>query len=273
MKSPHDFLGHLADYFYRVEFQQRGSPHIHMLIWVKDAPKYNSNSVKEITDFVDTYLKCSSDTAKLHDFIQMQLHKHSRTCHKKEDKICRFGYPLPPLKNTMILELLDTDNEKYQQIYREIKKRMNTEKDGFDCTYEQFLGGILKINEEDYIKCIRSSLKAAKVFLKRSPKDIRLNLYNDKALAAWRANIDIQYVLDPYACAMYIVSYISKSQSGISALLHAERMKHVMVIWILRDRFVILEMYFQTVLKSVHKKQFIFYFRCPLPKAQGMLFL
>ena len=32
--------------------------------------------------------------------------------------------------------------------------------------------------------------------------------------------MDIQYVLDVYACAMYIVSYISKAQKGMSELLH-----------------------------------------------------
>ena len=94
LKGPHDCLGHITYYFYKVEFQQRGSPHIHMLMWVKDAPKYNSHSKTEITEFVDSYLKCTSDDAKLQDFIPLQLHKHSRTCHKKEDKICRFGYPL-----------------------------------------------------------------------------------------------------------------------------------------------------------------------------------
>ncbi len=31
--------------------------------------------------------------------------------------------------------------------------------------------------------------------------------------------MDIQFVLDVYACAMYIVSYISKAQKGISELL------------------------------------------------------
>ena len=35
----------------------------------------------------------------------------------------------------------------------------------------------------------------------------------------WRANMDIQFVLDVYACAMYIVSYISKAQKGMSELL------------------------------------------------------
>ena len=32
--------------------------------------------------------------------------------------------------------------------------------------------------------------------------------------------MDIQYVLDVYACAVYIVNYISKGQKGISELLH-----------------------------------------------------
>ena len=48
---------------------------------------------------------------------------------------------------------------------------------------------------------------------------MRINLYNETVLRSWRANIDIQFVLDPYACAMYIVSYISKSQRGMSSLL------------------------------------------------------
>ena len=33
-------IGEIVDFFYRVEFQQRGSPHIHALFWVKDAPQY-----------------------------------------------------------------------------------------------------------------------------------------------------------------------------------------------------------------------------------------
>ena len=33
--------------------------------------------------------------------------------------------------------------------------------------------------------------------------------------------MDIQFVLDVHACAMYIVSYISKGQRGMSELLRA----------------------------------------------------
>lgn len=83
-----------------------------------------------------------------------------------------------------------------------------TKKNGYDISYETFLTTVVQMGEEDYIRCIRSSLNSSKVFLKRNPNEIRVNLYNKAILKAWMANIDIQFVLDPYACAMYIVSYI-----------------------------------------------------------------
>ena len=58
------------------------------------------------------------------------------------------------------------------------------------------------------------------MFLKRNPNKLRINNYNPFFLSAWRANMDIQYVLDVYACAVYIVNYISKGQKGMSELLH-----------------------------------------------------
>ena len=41
-------LGKVADWFYRVEYQQRGSPHIHMLIWLEDAPVYGCDGDDDI---------------------------------------------------------------------------------------------------------------------------------------------------------------------------------------------------------------------------------
>ena len=39
-------LGNISDWFYRVEYQQRGSPHIHMLIWLEDAPVFHVNTLQ-----------------------------------------------------------------------------------------------------------------------------------------------------------------------------------------------------------------------------------
>ena len=221
LKSEHKPIGKITDYFYRVEFQQRGSPHIHMIVWIENSPKLNVNTNAEITAFVDKYLQCSVDDQEMKHLTNIQIHKHSRTCKKKVDKICRFGYPLPPLPCTMVLTPLEADQDKYCKLYQNLQKKMNDEKDGYDMTYAQFLKTIVQMNEADYIQCIRSSLKSSKVFLARKPSEIRVNLYNKTVLKAWKANIDMQFVLDPYACAMYIVSYISKSQRGMSNLLHA----------------------------------------------------
>ena len=38
-------------------------------------------------------------------------------------------------------------------------------------------------------------------------------------LGVWKANHDIQFIIDAYACAMYTVSYINKSTKGMSTLM------------------------------------------------------
>jgi hypothetical protein len=221
LKSEFHPIGKVNDYFYRVEFQQRGSPHIHILIWVEDAPKYKENPNEDIVEYIDKHVSCNlSDEFK--DLIALQVHKHSKTCRKKGHAICQFGFPLPPMKKTVILEPLDECVEKHKSMYKEIQEKINSlhELDNIeDLTFEEFLSDILHMTEEDYIKCVRSSLSGAKVFLQRKPYEVRVNPYMKVVLPAWKANHDLQFVLDPYACAMYIVSYISKSQKGRSALL------------------------------------------------------
>ena len=62
--------------------------------------------------------------------------------------------------------------------------------------------------------------ESSKGFLKKK-KDMRINLFNESILLAWKVNLGIQIVLEPYGCASYIVGYISKSQRGMSAQLDA----------------------------------------------------
>lgn len=81
--------------------------------------------------------------------------------------------------------------------------------------FEEFLQEI-DMSLETYLHCIQSTLTVSKVFLKRSLEETRINKI---LLKCWEANLDIQFILDPYACVSYIVSYISKSQRGLSNLL------------------------------------------------------
>ena len=67
---------------------------------------------------------------------------------------------------------------------------------GEDITFEAFLEKV-ELTESQYIETIRYSLKHPTLLLKRSPSEIRINNYNTNLLKAWRANMDLQFVLDP----------------------------------------------------------------------------
>ena len=78
-------LGKVADWFYRVEYQQRGSPHIHMLIWFEDAPVYGCGGDDEVTSFIDEIITCKmpKNNPELRLLVNRQIHRHSQTCRKK----------------------------------------------------------------------------------------------------------------------------------------------------------------------------------------------
>ena len=218
-------LGTISDWFYRVEYQQRGSPHIHMLIWLDGAPEFQVKSDTQVTAYIDNIVTCQkpTDSPELLNLVNRQVHRHSHTCRKNTKTECRFNYPQPPMSQTKILYPLDTDVPQnkvklHKDTWKSIKKHLDNMKEGEDITFDQLLLD-LNVTEENYLLAVISSLNAATVFLKRNPNELRINNYNAACLSAWRANMDIQFVLDVYACAVYIVNYISKAQKGMSELL------------------------------------------------------
>ena len=101
-------VGQITDYFYRAEFQQRGSPHIHGLFWVKGAPQCGKSSEEEIVSFIDKYVTCQkARTSEMEELVNLQLHRHAKTCKKMGQKVCRFNFPLPPMQQTVILTPLE----------------------------------------------------------------------------------------------------------------------------------------------------------------------
>ena len=219
--NSHNPIHKIVDYVYRVEFQHRGSPHIHMLIWTENGPEYGKNNEEEIIAFNDQYISCSTEVH--HDdkqYVDMQKHRHSRSCRKKGKAICRFGFPIPPMPQTVILEPYQGDDrERLETLFGKIKKELDDMKDGSDIAFNTFLQKI-DCCYEDYINAICTSLNGPKLFLSRNLSEIRINPYMKHLLNAWKGNHDIQFVLDPYACAVYITDYISESQRGMSTLLH-----------------------------------------------------
>ena len=50
------------------------------------------------------------------------------------------------------------------------------------------------------------------VVMQRKPSESWINTYNPDVIRIWQANMDLQYILDPYACVMYIAAYMLKSE-------------------------------------------------------------
>ena len=62
---------------------------------------------------------------------------------------------------------LDSDVENYKKLYSAMQEKMNNLKNGFDGIFQDLLNNVLQLSLEDYIKCIRNSLRAPRVFLRR----------------------------------------------------------------------------------------------------------
>ena len=72
---------------------------------------------------------------------------------------------------------------------------------------------------QDYTKSLSISKCGRSVILKRKPSEQSVNYYSPAVLKAWEANMDIQYVINAYACVMYIASYVLKAEKGMGELL------------------------------------------------------
>ena len=118
------------------------------------------------------------------------------------------------MRNTQILYFLDNDTSSAvakfsKELWKSVKKKLNDFKEGTEITFDQLLQEF-GVSERQYILAIRSSLNSSTIFLKRSPNKLRIINYNPTSFRAWRANMDIQYVLDVYACGITLFHIFPK---------------------------------------------------------------
>ena len=90
-------LGEVSHYVIKVEFQLRGSPHIHSFLWVVNAPILTKETKEEYIAFVDSIIRTDlpdeHDEPELFQLVKSyQMHTHSRTCRKYKNIPCRFNF-------------------------------------------------------------------------------------------------------------------------------------------------------------------------------------
>jgi hypothetical protein len=130
MKKYHALSGEIVDYFWRDEFQQRGTPHTHMAVYIKDAPILGVHPDSSICEFADRYITTSGEGLTAEN-LEAQHHKHStkyclRKCDQGKGSYCRFGFAKLPMLETTIVrplpaDMATDDRNKYQAIMRKLQ--------------------------------------------------------------------------------------------------------------------------------------------------------
>ena len=123
----------------------------------------------------------------------------------KNDSRCRFKFPHPSSQNTLIARPTEDESiliEK-KEIRSRILKVLNEETTPANTTLE-YLFEKYNVDADEYKKCLKSTRRGMSIVLKRRPSKSNINFYNLDLLRIWRANMDLQFILDPYACIIYI---------------------------------------------------------------------
>ena len=205
------------------------------MLWLKNGPHFNSrdkNSIHKCEKFIDNFITVYKDP-EISGLINYQVHKHNNTCKKKDfgtdSNYCRFGFPQLPMNTTKILlpnknKNIKKDVKKFIECkWYEIKNTVDLiakkdKKVQSITSIKEFLNYI-QLNEKQYINVIEFNIKRPTTFLKRNVDELRINAYNKLILTLMKCNMDIQFILDSYACIGYIINYIGKSQRGLSKII------------------------------------------------------
>ncbi len=219
MASPHP-VGELLNYDIKKEAQHREPMHFHGAAHVKDAPRVDTHSDEEIIQFIDKYIKrtlpAEEDDQDLATLVQtLRTHHHTGSCHKR-GKSCRYGFPKPVLPRTILSkppvgESAAEQRQEADAILKHVYKSMTEWNAAQPLTFTGLLNEA-GVSEDAYLQALKVSSSRRSVILKRDITESCINNYNPNLLKIWRANLDLQYVLDAYAWIMYVTSYLCKAE-------------------------------------------------------------
>ena len=180
----------VQDFFWRVEYQARGAPHVQLVLWIKDARILGRNSMEEVKEYIQKIITCSkpseNDSTTLSSLVsQFQMHKCNTYCMKSykkgsnTTKKCHFGFPRPTTPELVLHDVIDC---------LAISKNKQPRKRLYN--------------------------------LPRNKTEAFINDYNPALLLANQANVDVQYIGHlgsrlPYYITEYITKYERSEQDSM----------------------------------------------------------
>jgi len=188
-----DNVYHVHVYFYRIEYQQRGAPHCHSLLWLrdqqnKDAPSLlvqedvlqtgnlNNDNKKKIEDFADMLITTSPDDISCEEHEnELELHPQCSQCDDLFDRVSKYQshshtFTCEKKRKTMTIK----ENEGHGRLDGIISKEVLENLSICRFSYPKFpmdkttvIMGISKDEDENIVKERKNDLKKITKFLIR----------------------------------------------------------------------------------------------------------
>ncbi len=237
-------IGKIIYYALRIEFQMRGSPHLHALIWTSDCPELTNDTKDAYIDYIDqhlqAYLPDKETDPQLYDLVKTyQIHNHSKTCRKYKNVACRFNFGqfftdktivAEPLAENMDDEIKSNILARRQEILSKVKRKIDDVLNPSKPTYEAHatqtdILNDIGITEQDCQWAISISPDSDyELHLKRPIDSCFINNYFIAGLKGFAANVDLQPVFNHYKCITYVCSYFTKDETECSqAIINAAK--------------------------------------------------
>ena len=181
----------VVDYWYRYEWQWRGSPHVHGLLWLKDAPatdeidSLNEEQRASIVTYFDSICSATNPGVSSSSYIHPCRKSYSREDNETED----------------LAQLVETVQRHTRCGDHCLRKHKGTNR-------KQCRFGFPKRLQEQ--STIAKENGVWKFFPKRN--DPLLSRYNCYISRVWRANTDFTPVISREAVLKYIAKYASKCE-------------------------------------------------------------
>ena len=170
--------GKVEHFYWKKEYQARGAPNYHVLLWIGDAPVIGRDDPEKVLPWIQERVTChipdKESDPELHRLVtRYQTHKCSAYCKRRQKCAsnmfvtrCRFGFPRQVCENAKLNSVQDS----------------------------------LKSRNRIYQR-------------RRTESEVRVNDYNPLLLMLWKANIDVQFVAESsLALAHHVSGYVTKAE-------------------------------------------------------------
>ena len=170
-------LGKVAHYFYKKEYQARGAPHYHILLWIEGAPVAGKDHDDVVLRWIQERITCripeEASNPELHQLVtKYQYHKCNKYCQQRKR-----------VKDTFITRRFGF-----------LRQTCDT-------------ATLLSVDE-----CMKLSHR--KMYnLPCSPEEMRINNYNPLLIMLWKTIMELQYIGESsLTIAQYVTGYMTKTE-------------------------------------------------------------